>query len=164
MSGEKRKEKEINFLLMIFIIVLSILSLDQLSKFLSTKYLLLHQSIPIIKGVFHLTLIHNRGAAFGMLKDQVYLFILTAVICVVLIPLYLNRQRLKSLSLYNISLGFILAGALGNLIDRLFFGYVIDFLDFRIWPVFNVADSAITIGAILLGWSILVKHDASNNL
>lgn len=149
---------------MIFIIVLSILSLDQLSKFLSTKYLLLHQSIPIIKGVFHLTLIHNRGAAFGMLKDQVYLFILTAVICVVLIPLYLNRQRLKSLSLYNISLGFILAGALGNLIDRLFFGYVIDFLDFRIWPVFNVADSAITIGAILLGWSILVKHDASNNL
>ncbi len=99
-----------------------------------------------------------------MLKDQVYLFILTAVICVVLIPLYLNRQRLKSLSLYNISLGFILAGALGNLIDRLFFGYVIDFLDFRIWPVFNVADSAITIGAILLGWSILVKHDASNNL
>lgn len=164
MSGEKRKEKEINFLLMIFIIVLSILSLDQLSKFLSTKYLLLHQSIPIIKGVFHLTLIHNRGAAFGMLKDQVYLFILTAVICVVLIPLYLNRQRLKSLSLYNISLGFILAGALGNLIDRLFFGYVIDFLDFRIWPVFNVADSAITIGAILLGWSILVKRDASNNL
>lgn len=149
---------------MIFIIVLSILSLDQLSKFLSTKYLLLHQSIPIIKGVFHLTLIHNRGAAFGMLKDQVYLFILTAVICVVLIPLYLNRQRLKSLSLYNISLGFILAGALGNLIDRLFFGYVIDFLDFRIWPVFNVADSAITIGAILLGWSILVKRDASNNL
>ncbi len=58
---------------------------------------------------------------------------------------------------YSISLSFILAGALGNLIDRLFLGYVIDFLDFRIWPVFNVADSAITVGAILLGYSILKK-------
>ncbi len=148
---------------MIPIIVLSVLSLDQLSKFLSTKYLSPDQSMPVIGGVFHLTLIHNRGAAFGVLKGQVYLFILMAVICVALISLYLNRQRRKRPSLYNISLGFILAGALGNLIDRLCFGYVIDFLDFRIWPVFNVADSAITVGAILLGWSIL-KQNASDNL
>lgn len=60
---------------------------------------------------------------------------------------------------YSISLSFILAGALGNLIDRLRLGYVIDFLDFRIWPIFNVADSAITIGAILLGWSILITRN-----
>lgn len=57
--------------------------------------------------------------------------------------------------MYRLALGLILAGALGNLIDRIFLGYVIDFLDFRIWPVFNLADSAITIGAILLGWLIL---------
>jgi signal peptidase II len=138
---------------MIFIIVAIILSLDQLAKFLITKNLSLNQSVPAIKDIFYLTLIHNRGAAFGILKNQAPLFIFTSIIAVILIYRDLkNNKRKKS---YSIALSLILAGALGNLVDRLFFGYVIDFLDFRIWPVFNVADSAITIGAILLGWSIL---------
>jgi signal peptidase II len=138
---------------MIFIIVLIILSLDQLSKFFISKNLTLGQSIPVIKGILHLTLVHNKGAAFGILKNQVPLFIFTALFAIFLI--YLNLRNNKHRRLYSISLSLILAGAIGNLIDRLFFGYVIDFLDFRVWPVFNVADSAITIGAILLGWSIL---------
>lgn len=138
---------------MIFIIVLVILLLDQSSKFLITRNLTLSQSIPVIKGVFHITLVHNKGAAFGILKNQVPLFILTAIFAIVLVLLNLRGNKHKKL--YSISLSLILAGALGNLIDRVFFGYVIDFLDFRIWPVFNVADSAITIGAILLGWSLL---------
>jgi signal peptidase II len=136
-----------------FITVISILSLDQLSKFLITKNLLLDQSMPVIKGIFHLTLIHNRGAAFGILKNQTNLFILTALFAIVLSYFGLKDQKHKRL--YRLSLNLMLAGALGNLIDRLFFGYVIDFLDFRIWPVFNIADSAITIGAILLGIFIL---------
>lgn len=142
---------------MIFIIVSIILSLDQLTKFLVTKNLLLNQSVPIIKGVFHITLIHNRGAAFGILKNQILLFVFTSIFAIILIYFNLKNNRYKKS--YSIFLSLILAGALGNLIDRLFFGFVIDFLDFRIWPVFNIADSAITIGAILLAWSMLRSTD-----
>ncbi len=134
------------------ILAIVILSLDQLTKFIVTKTLLLHESVPVIRNVVHLTLVHNRGAAFGMFKGQIFLFIFTSIVAIVLIYRNLKNARCN---LYGISLGLILAGAIGNLIDRIFFGYVIDFLDFRIWPVFNVADSAITIGAILLGWSML---------
>ena len=142
---------------MIFIITFSILFLDQLSKSLATKNLLLNQSVPLIKGIFHLTLIHNRGAAFGVLKNQTQLFIFTSLFAIILIFSGLKKNKYKKHSLYNISLSFILAGALGNFIDRLTFGYVIDFLDLRIWPVFNIADSAITLGAVMLGWSILIS-------
>lgn len=143
---------------MIFIIVSTILCLDQLTKFFATENLLYNQSLPIIKGIFHLTLIHNRGAAFGILKNQTPLFILTSIFAIVLIFSNLRDNK----KYYTLSLSLILAGALGNLIDRIFLGYVIDFLDFRIWPVFNIADSAITIGAILLGWSILKKPETRN--
>ncbi len=140
---------------MILIIALLILSLDQFTKLLVIRNLLLNHTTPLIKGIFHLTLIFNRGAAFGILKNQTPLFIFVSIFAVILIYSALCNNRYKKYSFYNISLAFILAGALGNLIDRLRLGYVIDFLDFRIWPVFNVADSAITIGAILLGYSIL---------
>lgn len=139
---------------MIFVIALIIVLLDQSAKFFVSKILLYKQSIPVIKGVFHITLIHNRGAAFGILKNQVPLFIFTSIFAIILIYISLRNGHNKRLSLYSVSLTFILAGAIGNLIDRVFFGYVIDFLDFRVWPVFNIADSAITLGAILLGWSI----------
>ena|SRR3989338_3311065 len=144
---------------MIFVIVFAILSLDQLSKFIITRCLSQNQSIPLIQGIFHLTLIHNRGAAFGILRNQVPLFISTSILAIILI--YFNLKKNKHRKAYSIALSLILGGALGNLIDRLFFGYVIDFLDFRIWPVFNIADSAITIAAVLLGWEILFKKDVS---
>jgi signal peptidase II len=144
---------------MVFILVFAILALDQLTKLFAHKNLILNQSLPIIKGVFHLSLVHNRGAAFGILKNQVLLFIITSIIAIVLIYFNLKKIGYKKLSIYSVSLSLILAGALGNLIDRLFLGYVVDFLDFRIWPVFNVADSSITIGAILLGYSIFKKNN-----
>jgi len=139
---------------MIPVIVLIILSLDQLTKFLVNKSLSLNQSLPVIRGVLNITLVHNKGAAFGLLKDQLPLFIIVSIFAVLLIVL--NLKGHKGINLYSLSLTLILSGALGNLIDRALFGYVIDFLDFRIWPVFNVADSAITIGAILLAYDILV--------
>ena len=144
---------------MIFIIALCILCTDQLTKLLASQNLLLNQSRPLIKGIFHLTLIHNRGAAFGILKNQVTLFIFLSILAVILIYPALRNNKYKEYPFYNISLALVLAGALGNLIDRLRLGYVIDFLDFRIWPVFNVADSAITIGAILLAWSMLRSRE-----
>ena len=141
--------------MMIFIITFSVLSLDQLSKFLIVKYLSVGQSIPLIREVLHLTLVHNRGAAFGILRNQVPFFIFTSILVVALIFFSLKGSKHKKI--YTAGLSLILAGALGNLSDRVFLGYVVDFLDFRVWPVFNVADSAITIGAILLGWNILFK-------
>ncbi|HOU36935.1 MAG TPA: signal peptidase II, partial [Candidatus Omnitrophota bacterium] len=113
-------------------------------------------SIPVIKGLFHLTLVHNRGAAFGMFKNQTPLFILTSVVAVLFILLHLKKSTL----LEKFALSLILAGAVGNLIDRVLYGCVIDFIDIHIepyfyWPVFNVADSAITVGACMLGWLLL---------
>lgn len=157
LSVRRKKRKNRLILSMVFIIVSIILSLDQLTKILANNNLLLNKSVPLIKNVFHLTLIYNRGAAFGLLKNQVYLFIFTSVIAIILI--YLNLKDVENKK-YSIALSLILAGALGNLIDRLFFGHVIDFLDFRVWPVFNVADSSITIGVILLGYSILKTRRA----
>lgn len=138
---------------MIPAIVLSILFLDRLTKFIATESLSSGRSVGVIKGVFHLSLVHNRGAAFGMLKDQLPLFVVSSLLAIVLIFFSLKEHNKNKI--YSLSLSLILAGAIGNLIDRLAFGYVIDFLDFRVWPVFNVADSAITVGAVLLGWSLL---------
>lgn len=145
---------------MIFLIIVVVLSLDQFTKFIIVKNLLLNQSIPVIKGIFHISLVHNRGAAFGVLKNQVPVLILTAVLAIALIYVTIKKNKDKGKYLEKIALSLVLAGALGNLIDRICFGYVIDFLDFRIWPVFNVADSAITIGAIILGWTILRERKA----
>ena len=151
----RKKKRDSHLILMVPTIAILIICVDQLTKFIIHKNLLLNQSFPIIKGIFHLTLIHNRGAAFGILKNQIPLFIFTSVLAVILIYLNLRKDKQKKLSVPTLSLCLILGGALGNLIDRIFLGYVVDFLDFRVWPVFNLADSAITVGAILLGYSIL---------
>ncbi|MBU1726989.1 MAG: signal peptidase II [Candidatus Omnitrophica bacterium] len=142
---------------MVFIIVTATLALDQLTKFIAAKNLFYGHSVPVIKGFFHFTLIHNRGAAFGILKNQIPLFIFSSIIAAVLI--FFELRSKKHRRLYEVALSLILAGALGNLIDRLLFGYVIDFLDFRVWPVFNIADSAVTVGAILLAWTIIRTKD-----
>ncbi|MBM3243217.1 MAG: signal peptidase II [Candidatus Omnitrophica bacterium] len=138
---------------MIPITVFLILALDQLTKFLITENLALHESIPVVNGIFSLTLIHNRGAAFGIFKNQLYLFVFVSLVTICLIFFVLKNNR--SNRLYSFSLSLVLGGALGNLIDRVFLGYVVDFLDFHIWPVFNVADSAITCGTFILGWLII---------
>jgi signal peptidase II len=122
--------------------------------------LILHQSIPVIRNIFHLTLIHNRGAAFGILKDQSYFFIFMSLLAVIFIYLRLRESQNEE-KLLEFALIFILAGTVGNLIDRISFGYVIDFLDFRIWPVFNIADSSITVGAIVLFYTLLKKKNNS---
>ncbi len=138
---------------MVPIIVVSILFFDQLTKFLATRLLPLNAPVSLIGNFFSLTLVHNRGAAFGILKNQLAFFILVTLAAIVMIALSLKGK--EKCRLYKIGLAFMLAGAIGNLVDRVFFGYVIDFLDFRVWPVFNVADSFVTIGAVLFGWVTL---------
>lgn len=141
---------------MIPFILVPLLVLDQLTKYATRQLLVVNESIVVVKGFFHITLVYNRGAAFGILKNQLVLFIVTSVFAIGLIWTNLKKDRTPhKITLEKIALNAILAGAVGNLIDRLLYGYVVDFLDFRIWPVFNIADSAITVGAILLVYSIL---------
>lgn len=142
---------------MIPAIVISVLFLDQLSKFLAASFLQLNAPVVLIKNFLNLSLVHNRGAAFGILKNQLFVFVIISLLAIALI-LYHLKDKKKSL-LSSISLSLILGGAAGNLIDRLRFGFVIDFLDFRVWPVFNLADSAITIGVVLLSWELLCKKN-----
>ncbi len=140
---------------MILIIVSVVLFLDQFSKFLAVRFLQLNTPVALIKNFLYLTLVHNRGAAFGMFRNQLLIFVLISIFAIALIFYHLKNKKNSALS--GIALSLILAGAIGNLIDRLRFGFVIDFLDLRVWPVFNLADSAITIAAFLLSWELLVS-------
>ncbi|MDD5130084.1 MAG: signal peptidase II [Candidatus Omnitrophica bacterium] len=144
---------------MIFIIVSIVILLDQISKFLALRFLQLNTPVPLIKNFLNLTLVHNRGAAFGLFQDQLFLFILVSFFAIGLI-FYNLRNKANSI-LLKVSLSLILGGAAGNLIDRLRFGYVVDFLDLRVWPVFNIADSVITIAAFVLAWELLFSKNVA---
>ena len=122
--------------------------LDQLAKFVLSKNLELHQSIELLP-FLKITLIHNTGAAFGLFNGFQLVSILVALIIIIAVIYYFDRIPKKD-RLFQTSIALILGGTLGNLIDRLIFRYVIDFIDFGFWPAFNIADSAISIGAILL--------------
>lgn len=132
-------------------------ALDQLSKVAVTRILTVGSNLELAP-FFNLVLVHNRGAAFSLLSSasgwQRELFIAIAVIASVWV-VYLLRRHLRQ-TLFCFALSLILGGAVGNVIDRVMFGAVIDFLDFHVagyhWPAFNIADSAITCGAALLIW------------
>lgn len=133
---------------------LMVVIIDQVSKYLVQKNMAEMESIPIILNVFHLTYINNPGAAFSMLVGKTPFFIVvTLLAALVAIYFYYRVDRKKTLLRLGIALA--LGGAVGNLIDRIRFGKVIDFFDFRIWPVFNVADCAIVIGVALICWELL---------
>lgn len=127
--------------------------LDQLVKHMVLGSMHLGESIPIIKDVFHITFVLNPGAAFGMLEHQRWIFIAVALLVVVLALVFYKHIQRESL-ITRIGAGLLLGGALGNLLDRIQSGLVVDFLDFRIWPVFNIADIAICGGAAMLIWDM----------
>lgn len=123
--------------------------LDQFSKLVVQRTMEQGQSIPIINNIFHLTYIQNPGAAFGLLAYRTAFFIFTTLAVVLVIIMFYRRLGEKRGSL-PLGMGLVVGGALGNLIDRLRYGKVVDFFDFRVWPVFNIADTAIVVGAGLL--------------
>src|SRR3954465_73018 len=135
------------------------LCLDRWTKSLIQNRFSLNESVSVIDGLFNITYVRNTGVAFGIFSSisspakSVLLSLFTAVAAVVVI-IYSVRSPVRN-RLLQIALGFILGGALGNLYDRIRFGYVIDFLEFYYrnyhWPSFNVADSAISMGVVLLG-------------
>jgi len=146
---------------------LAVLFLDQWSKGLVTRTMEVHQSKTIITDVFDLTYVRNTGAAFGLFASvdssiKAILLNSIAVIVFLIVSAYALRSSHKSVRL-QVGLALILGGAVGNLLDRVRFGYVVDFLDFSIsghhWPAFNVADSAICIGVGLLFLDMLGSDD-----
>jgi signal peptidase II len=128
-----------------------VILIDQISKYYIQHRMYLGESIPIIKGIFHITYIENIHTAFGLFRYQSIFFIIAAVISLILAVLIYKKIVFKKNPKMYIPLLFILGGAIGNLIDRIRTGgKVIDFLDFRIWPVFNFADTAIVCGMFIL--------------
>lgn len=131
------------------------LALDQLSKYLVDSSMELGQTIPLIKGVFDLTYVRNDGAAWNILSGkQTLLIVVTgAVMLAIIAYVIVNRKKISLLE--KLSLGMIVGGGIGNLIGRASVGYVTDFLNIQIIPVFNVADIGVTVGCILLILTIL---------
>lgn len=148
--------------------VASIVIVDQIAKVIVDRTMPLHHSIPVIDGVFNLTYVRNTGAAFGIFSESHEAFrlpflIVVSVVAIGFIIVMLRRLRSGETGLVT-ALAFILGGAIGNLIDRLVYGEVIDFLDVYWssyhWPAFNVADSFITIGVtITLFYLIRARGD-----
>ena len=141
------------------LIILLLVGIDQLSKILALKYLKSVESIPIIQNMFHLTYVENRGAAFGMLQNNQIVFIIVALLASIYGLYYLHTKKINTLG--KVSILLIISGALGNLIDRVRLGFVVDYFDFRIiWEyVFNIADIFVVLGTILLCIYILFYDD-----
>lgn len=142
--------------------VLLVVFADQVSKVWIAGTMELGESIPIINNIFHITYILNPSSAFGLLKFSNKTFIvLGSIIIVIGIFLLFKIAQENKLVFYSFIL--LLGGSLGNLIDRFRIGSVIDFIDFRIWPIFNIADSALNIGILLLIIHFLFKQKDENN-
>lgn len=124
---------------------------DQVSKFYIQYSMQIGESIPVIEGIFHITYIENPHTAFGLFKYQTTFFVIAVLISVILAILIYKKIIFEKDSFMYIPLTLVLGGAVGNLIDRARIdGRVIDFIDFRIWPIFNFADLAIACGMLVL--------------
>ncbi|MBP6342387.1 MAG: signal peptidase II [Candidatus Omnitrophica bacterium] len=134
------------------ITVVMVVFLDRATKTFFSKILSVGETIPVIKDIFHFTLVHNTGMAFGLFRDHGIVFIIIPIIAIALLVynIYYYRENENLSRSYIFAFSLIMGGAIGNLIDRIQIGHVIDFLDFRVFPVFNVADSAITVGAVII--------------
>lgn len=132
----------------------SIVAIDQFAKGIVAASMVPGESVPMIDNVFHLTYVLNPGAAFGILPHQRELFLLAGVAILIVAAVFYSKIQ-KTDGILKFGLVSLLAGATANLIDRFQNGLVVDFLDFRIWPVFNIADIAIVVGVVFMIYSIL---------
>lgn len=151
----------------LFILIALLIPLaDQVSKWIIVSRLSLHESIPILPGLLWITRIHNSGIAFGFFPGLPRVFMAVTVLSM-LVVLYFYLTIQPRTLLTTLGCAFILGGAAGNLIDRIHYGHVVDFINFSFWPAFNLADSAVSIGVALLLASFLfekkeLKEHASN--
>lgn len=143
-------------------IFLSIVALDQITKAIVMRSMVPGESIPIIPNIFHLTYVLNPGAAFGILSNQRVFLLATGAGIIFAAAYFYPKLKKADFCLHFGSLA-IFSGAFANLIDRVQTGYVVDFFDFRIWPIFNVADIAIVAGMFLALYSIIFRFDDDLN-
>ncbi len=140
------------------LIIMTLLVIDQISKFWARNILASKGTMPIISDFFHLTYVENTGAAFGILSGKITLFLVVTTLAIVLLLKYAKEQRDNDHVKYlYIIISFIIAGAIGNLVDRAVFGFVTDMIDFRgLWKfVFNIADCYVVCGTSALIFYIL---------
>lgn len=150
----------------IYLISLILLIVDQLVKLLIKSTFKLHEELELIPNFFSLHYLQNDGAAFSILQNKTYLLVIVAIICLGIMVYYIQKEKTFT-KLSSISLGLILGGIIGNLLDRIIYKKVIDYLSFTFFtynfPVFNIADVGITVGALLLIVSCLKEEQWSNN-
>ncbi len=152
-SKRNRKQSYGKFYL-IYPIAVFVIILDQLIKSLALK---ITESIVVIRGVLKFTLVKNTGATWGMLQGQGTLLLFMGIFILCLVFFFL--KEFKDKPYVNIALGLLIGGTIGNIIDRLFRGFVIDFIDFGFWPVFNIADSCVFVSAFLLIFYFMYEKD-----
>lgn len=149
----------------VYILTLVIFIIDQISKSIISTYLTLNKSIEVIKDFFYLRYINNTGASWGILSNSRILLIILSLLAIIILIRYMYSFKKTKLNL--IGFGFLLGGILGNLSDRILYGYVRDFLDFIIFkydfPVFNIADIFIVLGVIILVISIIRGEDKNGS-
>ena len=147
-----------------YLLILLIIGIDQLSKHFVSAAMQHGQTIPIISNIFHITFVRNTGAAFGILPGNTTLLIAVGAIAALFI-IYTMHFIPKDKYFYKIGLSLVLAGSIGNIIDRVYRGYVVDMFDFRFFPVFNVADMMINVGmAIVIVAFLLLRRPAGASL
>jgi len=137
----------------IFILLIMVL-LDQATKYIVYIYLQPQNTIPVINKFFYLTYAENTSAAFGILKDRVWILTASTSIAILIGAYYVYKNRRMNMNL-KIGIALIMAGVIGNLIDRIRLGFIIDFFDFEIWPIFNIADMSAVAGTIVLVYILL---------
>ena len=158
-------DNERNFMLSALITLIAV-ALDQFTKVLVSRNMALGDTISIIKNVLHITYVENRGAAFSMLSENRWVFLTFSTLAIAAIIYVMIKFRRELSKLSSLSLAMVLGGAIGNMIDRtfrggvLFDGAVVDFIDFRLinFAVFNVADSFVCVGAVLLVLSVILDE------
>ena len=141
------------------IIIAILIGLDQIIKYWALNSLKEVNSIPVINNIFSLTYVENRGAAFGMLQNNQSIFVVVAILASVFGLYYVHTKKVNNLGKIGILL--VISGAIGNLIDRVRLGFVVDYLDFHIiWSyVFNLADCFVVVGTILLCLYIITSKE-----
>lgn len=149
----------------IFLLILALIAFDQIVKYWAFTVLQPLTTIPIVENIFHLTYVENRGAAFSLLMNRRWLFVILAVLVVSAAAIALKKGVIQTKT-GKWSLYLITAGAVGNVIDRIARGFVVDLFDFRLihFPVFNVADIFICIGAVLFFIYIMFQHKDTDAL
>ena len=140
-----------------------VIIIDQATKYWIQSRMAYGESAPVIREVFHITYILNPGAAFGILENKTWFFIAVALILLVGVA-YLYPRLPANQPIVKLGAGLLVGGAIGNLIDRVRIGYVIDFFDFRIWPIFNVADICIVCGVACLAYYLLLTPDETESV